>query len=682
MLDFIDTTLLTRRTSPIYITEQTTPLFRAVKRRYPDAIGSEFLRDGTASGQRNGKGILHQDLTALSFGDETLEIICAADVLEHVADYRAALAECFRCLRVGGSLVITVPFLLNAPETLVRATVENDGAITHHLPAEYHGDPLDKQGILCYYHFGWDFLGALSDAGLRDRSAFLYWSCKRGYLGSPQILICATKNREHSGANLATMADPVSSYYDAAAIAQHVASGRHRDSVGGMWDEIGRLQFNFLASQGLLPRHKLVDVGCGCLRGGIHFVEYLEPGNYYGIDMNQSLLDAGYDVELAALGLQAKLPKENLVCTGAFEFATLGTDFDFAVAQSLFTHLPSNHIRLSLTRLAPKMVPSGRLYATFFIVPDDHPYGDPYAHAEGVVTNDHCDPYHYRYADIVEMCEALPWRPILIGEWGHPRGQQMVAFELDPQLRDDSRALDLEAASALPPGAAHYRAYVGPPDRYDFLSASQFALLFAFGLRDRDRVLDIGCGSLRLGRLLIPFLRAGHYYGLEPNSWLIADAIRYELGASILDVKRPAFRYSDDFCLTGFNAKFKYIVAQSILTHCGTELTTKIACEMAQCLEPDGRILFSIIEAPEDFAEPESQGWHYPDCVAYGRLAISRIFEAAGLRCQRLPWYHPGAQWYAAAFDELQLPSGTDLQLLRGAVLFDEQFAASTAWPS
>ena len=99
MLDFIDTVLLVPRSAEIYITEQTTPLFRAAKNRYPHAVGSEFLRDGTIPGQRNNKGILHQDVTALSFGDETLDVICTADVLEHVADFEAALAECFRCLR-------------------------------------------------------------------------------------------------------------------------------------------------------------------------------------------------------------------------------------------------------------------------------------------------------------------------------------------------------------------------------------------------------------------------------------------------------------------------------------------------------------------------------------------------------------------------------------------------------
>ena len=52
--------------------------------------------------------------------------------------------------------------------------------------------------------------------------------------------------------------------------------------VGGMWDEIGRLQFEFLRARGLKADHWLLDIGCGCLRGGIHAIKYLKTGNYYG----------------------------------------------------------------------------------------------------------------------------------------------------------------------------------------------------------------------------------------------------------------------------------------------------------------------------------------------------------------------------------------------------------------
>jgi hypothetical protein len=42
----------------------------------------------------------------------------------------------------------------------------------------------------------------------------------------------------------------------------------HRNYVGGMWEEIGKLQFDFLVQQGLKPSHCFLDIGCGSFRGG------------------------------------------------------------------------------------------------------------------------------------------------------------------------------------------------------------------------------------------------------------------------------------------------------------------------------------------------------------------------------------------------------------------------------
>ena len=58
----------------------------------------------------------------------------------------------------------------------------------------------------------------------------------------------------------------------------------------------------------------------------------------------------------------------------------------------------------------------------------------------------------------------------------------------------------------LRPGDPQYRAYVGPPEDYDLIAAMVFNLLTTLGLRQHHSVLDIGCGSLRIGRLLIPYL--------------------------------------------------------------------------------------------------------------------------------------------------------------------------------
>jgi 2-polyprenyl-3-methyl-5-hydroxy-6-metoxy-1,4-benzoquinol methylase len=115
------------------------------------------------------------------------------------------------------------------------------------------------------------------------------------------------------------------------------APDAHRNAVGGMWEEIWKLQFDFLVNQGLKPEMKLLDVGCGSLRGGVHFIQYLNTGNYYGIDINQNLIKAGYEKELDHQ-LQAKCPQGNLLVNGEFKASLLKVQFEFAIAQSVFTH--------------------------------------------------------------------------------------------------------------------------------------------------------------------------------------------------------------------------------------------------------------------------------------------------------------------------------------------------------
>ena len=333
-----------------------------------------------------------------------------------------------------------------------------------------------------------------------------------------------------------------------------------------------------------------------------------------------------------------------------------------------------------------KMNPGGKFFATFFLVAEDHPFGHPCAHIGGVTSFDAKDPYHYRLSEIAHLCQGLPWEVRLHGEWGHPRDQRMVEFlwigdktEEEKPFSEAVRFEDFESAKRLPPGAKHYRAYVGPPDRYDFMSATQFALLFALGLRDYHRVLDFGCGSLRLGRLLIPFLRPACYFGIDPNRWLIDDAIDRELGRSILRVKQPRFAYNGDFKCDVFDAseKFEFVVAQSIITHCGSDLAEKVICQTSMVLTDSGKLVFSVIEDPVNEALPSASGWVYPNCVAFGATRIEELCARSGLTCRRLPWFHPGAVWYIAARKVSSLPSDHEMPLLRGAVLFDPQFESS-----
>src|SRR5262249_3090725 len=157
-------------------------------------------------------------------------------------------------------------------------------------------------------------------------------------------------------------------------------------------------------------------------------------------------------------------------------------------------------------------------------------------------------------------------------------------------------------------------AYVGPPRDYDFMGATQFRLLTTLGLREHHSVLDFGCGSLRAGRLLIPYLLPGRYYGLDPNRWLIEDAVAREIGADIIRLKRPTFRHDEDFSAAHFGATFDFILAQSIFSHAGSDIITVALASFRRCLAERGLVLATFIP-PEMLGQADdstARGWIYP----------------------------------------------------------------------
>src|SRR5262249_34396816 len=156
-----------------------------------------------------------------------------------------------------------------------------------------------------------------------------------------------------------------------------IAAGKHRQHVGGMWDVIGPAQLEFMIGRGMSPSDRLIDIGCGAMRGGIHFARYLDPGHYYGTDINDPLIDAALRVEIPEAGLTDRVPAGNLKVTGDFD-ADFGVAFDYAFANSVFSHLPMNFIRLALAQTAKVMRPGGSFYATFFVVPDSLGYDEDY----------------------------------------------------------------------------------------------------------------------------------------------------------------------------------------------------------------------------------------------------------------------------------------------------------------
>jgi SAM-dependent methyltransferase len=223
------------------------------------------------------------------------------------------------------------------------------------------------------------------------------------------------------------MTDDLSIYYNKAEVAEAVGRGDHRDFIGGMWDEIGKLQLDFLRVQGVNPDNTLLDIGCGSLRLGIRAVEFLKPAKYWGTDLAPELLAAGYEREIIPSGLSDKLPRSHLIADGDFTFPGVPPRIDFAIAQSVFTHLPLNHIRLCLANLGRHIASPCTFFFTVFTPPNGLSPTESHSQPKGgVVTHPHRDPYHYSVADLHHAAAGTSWSIEFIGDWNHPRNQMMV----------------------------------------------------------------------------------------------------------------------------------------------------------------------------------------------------------------------------------------------------------------
>jgi len=190
----------------------------------------------------------------------------------------------------------------------------------------------------------------------------------------------------------------------------------HRQYVGGRWEYIGKLQFDYIISQGMQPSDCFLDVACGALRGGIHFIRFLDKGHYLGIDKEKELVEIGIEKEVGRELFEEKAPE--FVISDCFEFEKFSRKPQYAIALSLFTHLNSRDIELCLGKLSEFAEPGHQFFATFF-------EGRSSTNREKSHSLDH---FEYAREEMIAFGEKHNWESIYVGDWNHPRDQMMMKY--------------------------------------------------------------------------------------------------------------------------------------------------------------------------------------------------------------------------------------------------------------
>lgn len=189
------------------------------------------------------------------------------------------------------------------------------------------------------------------------------------FLSLPKMLIKRIVQSKHRG----RVTDIYEKKDYLAAYSEHTDIRVQRDphsAVGGLWEEMGKLQFDFLLKQGLQPHHRLLDIGCGTLRGGRHLIKYLNAGNYSGIDISSKAIEYGNQL-IEMESLSEKRPRLLVNKNRDLKFVEFNNEvFDFLLAQSVFTHLKPEHIEECFRHIGQIMSSASVFFFTFKKAPE------------------------------------------------------------------------------------------------------------------------------------------------------------------------------------------------------------------------------------------------------------------------------------------------------------------------
>ena len=108
-----------------------------------------------------------------------------------------------------------------------------------------------------------------------------------------------------------------------------------------------------------------------------------------------------------------------------------------------------------------------------------------------------------------------------------------------------------------------------PVETFEQGGREQLIALLNEGLTSESKVLDIGCGCLRVAYWLVRFLDPGCYFGIEPASVRVDCGLQNLFTPEEIKLKQPRFDFNADFDSSVFGVKFDFFLARSIWTHAG-----------------------------------------------------------------------------------------------------------------
>src|SRR5207248_1139297 len=120
--------------------------------------------------------------------------------------------------------------------------------------------------------------------------------------------------------------------------------------------------------------------------------------------------------------------------------------------------------------------------------------------------------------------------------------------------------------------------------------------------RPSSRVLDVGCGALRLGYWLMRFLDSSHYFGIEVQREMLNLGLEELIEPQVIERASARFSHNEDFDFSVFGETFDFVYARSIWTHASKNQIRAMLASFAASTSPEAVFLASYYPASPVFA--------------------------------------------------------------------------------
>jgi ABC-type polysaccharide/polyol phosphate transport system ATPase subunit len=137
----------------------------------------------------------------------------------------------------------------------------------------------------------------------------------------------------------------------------------HRLAMGGHWTDAGRWGFELLQSQGLEPRHYVLEAGSGSLPTALHLLPRVDQSHYWGYDIDVGLYEAGVQIEAARADVD--VTKGHFIINDSFDLSDSPHRYDFALANSFFQRLDAAGVGQCIAAVVRRLQPKGRFFVSW-----------------------------------------------------------------------------------------------------------------------------------------------------------------------------------------------------------------------------------------------------------------------------------------------------------------------------